>query len=192
MALKICPKKQVELISSFYTISPNTFFQIYKEIIEGSYDVSKWKETDLHPKKADEKAVNWIFLVDSLNFSFWQEPPSHIFYEGQKWRGYFGLCAAINRALDEGIPITDPKFYKDITLDHFRHIFRTEEESEYPMIQERLKILQAHGKTLCEVSCKSNIRASKTEFLILEIRRVIRKLYREVESKRNLVALNYC
>ena len=30
-------------------------------------------KTAVHPQKADEKAVDWIFFADALNFSFWNQ-----------------------------------------------------------------------------------------------------------------------
>lgn len=41
-------------------------------------------------------------MIDTLNFSFWEENPSdltHILYNGKEYSGYWGLCAAINRAV---------------------------------------------------------------------------------------------
>jgi len=44
-----------------------------------------------------------IFVVDLLNFSFWLDGfPDRSFavhWRGERHRGYFGLCACINRAL---------------------------------------------------------------------------------------------
>lgn len=67
----------------------------------------------------NEFSINWIFLVDSLNFSFWSdaellqlpEPlpgdvkmPSvekyKVTYNQIPYTGYWALCAAVNRALD--------------------------------------------------------------------------------------------
>lgn len=45
--------------------------------------------------------------MDLLNFSFWSEYPEEdrfaIDYQGQKWTGYNSLCAALQRALEEGL-----------------------------------------------------------------------------------------
>ena len=35
------------------------------------FDVKRWATHELNPSTADEKAVQWIFLSDLLNFSFW-------------------------------------------------------------------------------------------------------------------------
>lgn len=65
-----------------------------------------WKALhELNPKAADEAAVNWVFVADTLNFSFWSEHDEHkclVGYRGKTYSGYWSLCAAINRALDEG------------------------------------------------------------------------------------------
>ena len=42
-----------------------------KKFTSGEYSLVNWKQHELHPKKADRSAIEWIFLVDSLNFSFW-------------------------------------------------------------------------------------------------------------------------
>lgn len=65
-----------------------------------------WKDLhELNPRSADEAAVNWVFVADTLNFSFWSEREEHkclVGYRGRTYSGYWSLCAAINRALDEG------------------------------------------------------------------------------------------
>lgn len=65
-----------------------------------------WKALhELNPRAADEAAVNWVFVADTLNFSFWSEREEHkclVGYRGRTYSGYWSLCAAINRALDEG------------------------------------------------------------------------------------------
>ena len=65
-----------------------------------------WKALhELNPRSADEAAVNWVFVADTLNFSFWSERDERkclVGYRGRTYSGYWSLCAAINRALDEG------------------------------------------------------------------------------------------
>ncbi|KAF9208308.1 hypothetical protein BGZ49_009270 [Haplosporangium sp. Z 27] len=105
------------------------------------YDTSKWKEHPLNPKECNASTVDWIFLVDLLNFSFWSEididdtgvahPDRYrVTFHGMGYTGYWSMVAAINRenialsdinktnltlilhlALEEGIPITTPEFF---------------------------------------------------------------------------------
>lgn len=68
-------------------------------------------QSGLHPSASDARAADWIFLVDTLNFSFWSgvstdkssdsvEPPKwEVSYKGEKHTGYFALCAGIRKAL---------------------------------------------------------------------------------------------
>jgi hypothetical protein len=97
--------------------------------------------------------LEWIFVIDILNFSFFAEPNEELFacdYQGQIYTGYWSLCACINRALDEQIPITSPAFFAKLEKETFAHIFRSASASEVPMLAERFAILKSAGKVLCE------------------------------------------
>lgn len=51
------------------------------------------------------QALNWVFVVDTMNFSFWPETETQqceVTYKGTTYTGYMTLCAAITRAMDEG------------------------------------------------------------------------------------------
>lgn len=114
------------------------------------YSISVWKEHSLHPKVADRRALDWIFVIDSLNFSFWPKPNEEFAIDCHS--GYWALCRAINRALDAGIPITDPHFYAEISEQQFREIFASDSGHEMPLFEERLEILRESGRVLLEVS----------------------------------------
>ena len=121
-----------------------------------NYNISVWKEHSLHPKVADKRAIDWIFVIDSLNFSFW--PNSNQDYSINSHTGYWALCAAINRALDNGIPITDPRFYSEISEQQFRQIFLTDGENDMPLLLKRLDVLRESGRVLIQVLFLSFLR----------------------------------
>ena len=79
---------------------------IWKQMQEKNYSTKTWSEHELHPKTKDEDAVNFIFTMDLLNFSFWSykglEERFAVEYHGKRWTGYWSLVAALQRALDEG------------------------------------------------------------------------------------------
>lgn len=78
-------------------------FKIYKLIEEDKLTLAEFKKCPLHPKSEDEQAINWIFIVDSLNYCFFDpNNKSHwsVTWKNVKYTGYFGLCAAINRAIE--------------------------------------------------------------------------------------------
>ncbi|KAJ4354674.1 uncharacterized protein N0V89_006411 [Didymosphaeria variabile] len=90
---------------------------VSEEMQKRQYSTKTWAEHELHPKAKDEATVNFIFTMDLLNFSFWSEKSDEerftVDYKGKKWTGYWSLVAALQRALDEGIPITSPEFWFD-------------------------------------------------------------------------------
>ena len=79
--------------------------RIYPELEKSLYSVKTWRKHELHPKELSKATVNWIFFLDTLNFSFWVEkdsPPFVVKYRERNYTGYWSLCAAINRALEVG------------------------------------------------------------------------------------------
>lgn len=87
-------------------------------MLSESYTPRTWRTHALHicppepysPSDPITKAtLNWIFLISSLNFSFWSERECHIDRYGVEWRegwdstkretwtGYWSLVAALNR-----------------------------------------------------------------------------------------------
>ncbi|CAG0897735.1 unnamed protein product [Darwinula stevensoni] len=106
-----------------------------------------------HPKTRDKSTLEWIFWVSTLNFSFWTEPGEAkylVTHKGQKWSGYFSLCAALNRALDQGIPLLDPAFYSTLTLQQVKDIFKSDSGMEIPLVEERHQVITEAG--LCSFS----------------------------------------
>lgn len=111
-----------------------------------------WKSHELNPKDQTSTTLDWVFLADTLNFSFWAEKgkPYEITFEEKTYTGYWSLCAAMNRAIKEGYNIISPIFYADVSLETLKHIFRSDSGREIPLLNERHKILQETGKCLIE------------------------------------------
>lgn len=137
--------------------SKNAAEAIYSQMQEKSYSTATWSEHELHPQTKDESTVAFIFTMDLLNFSFWSELPDDerfaIEYRGKRWTGYWSLVAALQRALEEGIPITDPQYWNDAdkcNLESMRHVFRSCTEEEMPLLQERLDCLREAAQVLDE------------------------------------------
>ncbi|XP_056661919.1 Q-nucleotide N-glycosylase 1 isoform X1 [Monodelphis domestica] len=118
------------------------------------FSLEGWKTLhELNPQANDEDAVNWVFVSDTLNFSFWSERENHkcmVQYKDKMYSGYWALCAAINRTLDEGIPFTKASYYATVTLGELQHYFRSDTDVPMPLIEERHKILNETGKILLE------------------------------------------
>ncbi|EPQ50981.1 hypothetical protein GLOTRDRAFT_108278 [Gloeophyllum trabeum ATCC 11539] len=148
---------------------------IHKNMLATSYTPRTWRTHPLHLLPPEpfspsdprtRTCLDWIFLISSLNFSFWSELPERERYgvewrEGwgaagrRVWTGYWSLVAAINRALEEDIPITDPSFYSDPARCPdalIEHVFRPTPQSRepIPLLRERVAIMRENGRILCE------------------------------------------
>ncbi|KAF2003256.1 hypothetical protein P154DRAFT_100854 [Amniculicola lignicola CBS 123094] len=131
--------------------------EIHKQMQEREYSTKTWSEHELHPKAKDANTVNFIFTMDLLNFSFWSEKAEEerfaVSYKEKRWTGYWSLVAALQRALDEDIPITSPEFWvneEECSEEKLKHVFRSETDEEIPMFEERVKCLREAGQIIEE------------------------------------------
>ncbi|KAL7312295.1 hypothetical protein PS15m_008074 [Mucor circinelloides] len=160
---------------------------ILKNMKTRKYSTKTWNEHPLHPKVADCKTVDWIFLVDLLNFSFWSDldvkdkstphPDRYaVNHDGTLYTGYWSLCAAINRALDNGIPITNPAYYLKASDEELAAVFKSDTKESVPMLDERIRVMREAAQVLCQkfegtfVNCiiQANQSASKLLDIIVE------------------------
>lgn len=74
-------------------------------------------------------------------------------YKGKRYTGYKSLLACLQRALDEGIPATTPRFWVDESCsdETWKHVFRSATEEEIPLLAQRIAILRESGQVLHQV-----------------------------------------
>ncbi|KAG5315572.1 QSPP protein, partial [Pseudoatta argentina] len=101
----------------------------------------------LYPSFFDIEAGDWLFLLHTLNFSLWI-PNSTKQWTVNNYTGFWALCAAIKRAIDDNKLIWDPNYYMTIAPMEMKHIFRGDDEIILPYLEERRIILHHVGKTL--------------------------------------------
>nr|SVE75268.1 EOG090X0A16 [Daphnia dolichocephala] len=105
------------------------------------------------PVAEDASSIEWLFVADALNFSFWAlEENAHYSVElhGKQYTGYMALCAAITKAQEAGIPITCPKYYATVSKEEVNAIFMSSTGEPIPLPEQRWSILQECGKILNE------------------------------------------
>ena len=89
--------------------------------------------------------------------SFWSERTEserfQVEYCGRRWTGYDSLVACLRRALDDGIPITTPRFWRSPLCDDqlLRAVFRSATAEQMPMLETRIDMLREAGAILLEV-----------------------------------------
>ncbi|XP_044742813.1 queuosine salvage protein isoform X2 [Chrysoperla carnea] len=115
---------------------------------------SNFCEESLHPKPNEPWTIDWIFVIDTLNFCFWT--PKNELNGKSEWTvngyvGYFALCAAINRAMEENIDILNPNYYSKITEEQLSYILRPDENcATVPLLKERTNCLHEVGTILMQ------------------------------------------
>ncbi len=65
--------------------------------------------------------------------------------------------ACLRRALDEGVPITTPRYWNDSlgSDDVLRHVFRSATDEQIPLLEERIAMLREAGMILHQVRKRS-------------------------------------
>lgn len=128
---------------------------IWNLMQEKKYSFKAWSEHELHPKPKDASTVHFIFTMDLLNFSFWSDKSSPdesfaVEFRGRLYTGYWGLVAVLQRALEEGITITDPAYWiaDECTDEILRHVFRSATVGQMPLLDERISCLREVGRIL--------------------------------------------
>ncbi|KIM43180.1 hypothetical protein M413DRAFT_443994 [Hebeloma cylindrosporum] len=148
---------------------------IRQKLLNESYTPRTWRTHPLHicpeePFKPEDPlnktVLDWIFLISSLNFSFWSElegKPDRYgveWFSGwdsnetKVWTGYWSLVASLNRALEEDIPITTPQFYSSEILcpdSLIEYVFRKANQANesIPLLKERIAVMREVGFILC-------------------------------------------
>jgi len=144
--------KFISSISRHVKINPDGVKKVaqlvYEAIKDDSIRATSWYST--HNKYPDAQAVEWCFVADLLNFSFWTSGKDkfEVTYKGKTETGYYGCCALINKALDNGVPITDSSFYGQLTVEKLSQIFTADKGSVIPMIEQRHKCLVESAEVL--------------------------------------------
>ncbi|XP_010875081.2 queuosine salvage protein [Esox lucius] len=115
---------------------------------------SGWKKANpLAPSPTSDQALNWVFVVDTMNFSFWpdqEDQQCEVTYRMVTYRGYMTLCAAITRAMEEGIPITEPSYFSQMSVEELGHVLRSDNDTPMPMLEERHRVLTEGGHVLLQ------------------------------------------
>jgi len=104
---------------------------------------------------SDNPTPQLIFVLDAINFCFWAKK------DQEKWtveypkgnfiaNGWFALVASIQRAQEEGIPILNADYLKNLRLSEAKYIFRSANEQPIPLLKKRVEILNEVGNILAE------------------------------------------
>ena len=131
--------------------------KIWQLMQEKQYSFKSWTEHELHPKTKDENTIDFIFTLDLLNFCFWipgeDGETFTVEYRSKLWTGYWALVACLQRALDQGIPITTPSFWIDrekCSDEVFQSVFKSCTSAAMPLLDQRISMMREAGQILVD------------------------------------------
>lgn len=104
-----------------------------------------------HFRGSDEETISYLLVLDSINFCFWPAPGKtrwEIEYLSHTLSGYYGLAAALKKAAESGIPITNAAYWAELTPGQLTQLLRG--QGELPLLERRLEILNELGRILQE------------------------------------------
>ena len=111
-------------------------------------------DTSYHFHDGTERTINWLLLLDALNFCFWAEKGHErwrISYKGETLNGYWAEAAALKRAVEEGVPLWDANYLSIISEKAVASIFRPIEGSDaIPLLAQRVLHTREVGRVLQE------------------------------------------
>lgn len=90
-----------------------------------------------------DEQLSFLFVLNSISFSYWGEPKWSIDYKYGNYDGAQGMLAALGKAVETGRPILQPRYLKTITKEELGDILQG--NVEIPLLQERAAYLQQLG-----------------------------------------------
>ncbi|MBI4785987.1 MAG: hypothetical protein HY782_02945 [Chloroflexi bacterium] len=127
--------------------------KIHGDAIERAADALAEKQVtppawnyEYHFHDGTPRTVNYLFLLDALNFCFWGQPRWQIEYQGKTLDGYWALAAALKRAVEQKPEIADAEFLASISPQQLQEILQG--RGEIPLFAERWRNVRELGVTL--------------------------------------------
>jgi len=135
--------------------------------------------------------VQLIFLQTVTNFCFWAEkdkPKWQIEWKNKNISGFYALSASFQRAQIENKNIFNANYLSEINRDEVVNIFRSNNQTEIPLLDERVKNLREAGRFLKDKYNGQFINAlEETNFDAIEIAKL---LYANLISFRDVAKLD--
>jgi hypothetical protein len=143
------------------------FIEISKKSKHVTIDFNKLKEFSKQLKSKDLKhwlvdapfniynlnkyqRLHFLLVLNSISFCYWtiEKDKWMVDYNGKQYGGAKGMITSIGRAIEEGIPILNAYYLKDLKKEDLEYILRG--NIEIPLFNERLNILKKLGSVLVD------------------------------------------
>ncbi|NOZ06077.1 MAG: hypothetical protein GXP41_06955 [Chloroflexi bacterium] len=99
-----------------------------------------------HFDDGSPRTVQYLLLLDSLNFCFWPAPKWRFTYRGEKLGGYYSLATALKLAVERDPRWLDATFLADVELAELDGTLAG--NRSIPLLAERWRIVREVGRVL--------------------------------------------
>lgn len=109
----------------------------------------RWPALLRLPGASDREMLNFLFILDALNFSFWpdkEEERWEVEYEGEVYSGFNALAVALRKSFELWVPITDFRHWAK--MDEERFFMKFYGRNRMPLLAERLEIVRSVGRKM--------------------------------------------
>lgn len=124
--------------------------QLCEEWARHPFEIPPW-DARVHWSDGGPATADYVLVLDALNFCFWADPGEprwEIDYDGERLGGYMALAAALKRGIEQGVPITDATWLRDVTGEQLDHVFRG--QGRIPLRDRRVENAREVGRVLLE------------------------------------------
>ena len=129
----------------FVRINPRAIERAADTLAQNQVAPPAWNY-ELHYHDGTARTVNYLFLLDALNFCFWGKPKWRVEYHGKKLDGYWALAASLKRAAETHPDFLDAEFLAQITPQQLADALRG--TGVIPLFAERWRSARELGTTL--------------------------------------------
>ncbi len=99
---------------------------------------------EYHYSGSSELTAAYVFVVDTINFSFWGDPKWHRTYQGQELDGYWALAAALKEEVTANPSFLDSRRLAEIDAATLNRVLGG--NPTIPLLQERAENLRELGR----------------------------------------------
>lgn len=113
-------------------------------------EIPGW-DAEIHWSDGGPAALNYVLLLDALNFCFWSSgdaPRWGVYVGNTYYDGYKALAAALKRAVESGIPVTSADYLANLTSQQLDSILSG--TAPVPMLEYRLANAREVGQVLLD------------------------------------------
>ncbi len=158
--------------------------RVARQLADDTGEPPAWDD-DLHFRGTPAETAGWVVVLDALNYCFWPQGDDpdvrwRVTWRGVTHDGYDALAAALHRAVvDDGEPIWDRDWLKDIDAGKVAHVLRGDEGGpEIPLLRNRIVNLRnmaepRHQRHAQPADIAADARGSADRVVRLAIRRYL-------------------